>query len=106
MEENKQQSYTDQIFQLAGENCTAVTSAKEYVFTKEDLLWFVNDLSILDRDAKVQSLQQQNEAYAARIEMLMQSSDEKFNEKVGWYSDLKTRIAELEKQLKEAQEKG
>jgi predicted nuclease with TOPRIM domain len=59
-----------------------------------------------DLHAQIQSLQQQNAEQAARIEMLMQSSDEKFNEKVGWYSDLKTRISELEKQLKEAQEKG
>lgn len=40
---------TEEIIQIAGKNCSGKTFANEYVFTKEELLWFVNDLSTAER---------------------------------------------------------
>jgi predicted nuclease with TOPRIM domain len=98
MEENKLIYTIDEVWALYYKDPIYLTVSYSQFARKND--W------VLVKGTQIQSLQQQNAEQAARIEMLMQSSDEKFNEKVGWYSDLKTRIAELEKQLKEAQEKG
>jgi hypothetical protein len=40
---------TEQIIAAAGKHCSGVTSAKEYVFTEDELLWFVNELSTVER---------------------------------------------------------
>lgn len=37
----------EQIFAAAGTHCSGRTAAKEWVFTGEELLWFVNELSVV-----------------------------------------------------------
>lgn len=40
---------TAEIIKIATRNCSGVTSAKEWVFTEEEILWFVNELSTAER---------------------------------------------------------